>query len=147
MYAEGHGSAFGIGILDELFDSFMEYTDNALQFTDFSSCYKVDFIYQHCDFKPSDIIEIAGLKSLWGQGFEEVYVAIENIKIYRDNIILMSKDKNPTLKITLPNGTSLIKFKSSIEEFQSLIPNEFGFIEINAVGKCESNTWGGSTTA
>ena len=44
----------------------------------------------------------------------------------------MSKDKNPTLKITLPNGISLIKFKSSEEEFNNLYSE--GYITINAVG-------------
>ena len=29
----------------------------------------------------------------------------------------MSRDKNPTLKITLSNGVSLIKFKATEEEY------------------------------
>ena len=32
----------------------------------------------------------------------------------------MSRDKNPTLKITLPNGMSLIKFGSSEEEYEQM---------------------------
>ena len=52
----------------------------------------------------------------------------------------MSKDKNPTLKITLPNGTSLIKFKSSEEEFNELY-SELGCVTINIIGKCEKNVW------
>ena len=38
----------------------------------------------------------------------------------RDSIKLMSEDKNPTLKISLPNGTSLIKFKFSKKEYERL---------------------------
>ena len=57
----------------------------------------------------------------------------------------MSKDKNPTLKITLPNGTSLIKFKSSEEEYQSLIADsDLGCRVITVVGRCEQNVWNGS---
>lgn len=54
----------------------------------------------------------------------------------------MSPDKSPTLKITLPNGTSLIKFKSSREEYEKL-RSETGCITINIVGKCERNIWNG----
>ena len=53
----------------------------------------------------------------------------------------MSPDKNPTLKITLSNGTSLIKFKSSQEEFEELKTG--GMITLNIVGRCERNIWNG----
>ena len=55
----------------------------------------------------------------------------------------MAKDKNPTLKITLPNGTSLIKFRSSNEEYERLY-SELGCVTINIVGKCERNIWNGT---
>ena len=58
----------------------------------------------------------------------------------------MSKDKNPTLKITLPNGLSLIKFKSSEEEYQSLLSKNNTYLTINIVGKCEQNVWGGNVS-
>ena len=79
---------------------------------------------------------------MWGQGVEEPYIAIENIKITPDNIKLMSEDKNPTLKIELPSGASLIKFKSNKEEFEMLKPEE-GYKSINIVGRCEINIWNG----
>ena len=142
MYAEGHANALGAGILDENFDQFISYSNEALKDFDFTPCYKVDFIFNGADFKGTDIIEIAELKSIWGQGVDEPYVAIEQINVYKDNISLMSADKNPTLKITLPNGTSLIKFRSSNEEFESLY-SELGCVTINVVGRCERNIWNG----
>ena len=57
----------------------------------------------------------------------------------------MSPDKSPTLKITLSNGTSLIKFKSSQEEYEKL-HSETGCVTINIVGKCERNIWNGTVT-
>ena len=69
-------------------------------------------------------------------------MAIEHINIHNGNVTLMSPDKSPTLKITLPNGTSLIKFKSSQEEYEKL-RSETGCITINVVGKCERNIWSG----
>jgi hypothetical protein len=85
------------------------------------------------------------LKSLWGQGVDEPFVAIEHINVYAGNVTLMSPDKSPTLKITLPNGTSLIKFKSSKEEYEKL-HSEVGCITINVVGKCERNIGNGMVT-
>lgn len=54
----------------------------------------------------------------------------------------MSPDKNPTLKITLPNGTSLIKFKSSKEEYESL-KRDTGCLSLNIIGTCNQNIWNG----
>lgn len=146
MYAEGHASAFGVGILDYEFDNFINTSNALLENFEFIPSYKVDFIFDESNFKSSDIIEIANLKYLWGQGVEEPYIAIENIKISNENIILMSPDKNPTLKIILPNGVSLIKFKSSQEELDKL-KNNNGYTVIAAVGRCEKNVWNGVTSA
>lgn len=80
------------------------------------------------------------MKSLWGQEMSEALVAIENLSVTRRMISLMSEDKNPTLKIVLPNGVSCIKFKSSKEEFNKLCSEE-GCVTINLVGKCENNEY------
>lgn len=145
-YAQGHESAFGIGILDEKFNELIAYCDKQLAQYDFSSCFKVDFIFEGPYLKPEEILDIANLSHLWGTNIEEPYVAIENIKI-TDNVILMSPDKNPTMKITLPNGISLIKFKSSAEEVNKLKNDNGLTTKITVVGRCTSNTWNGITTA
>ena len=55
----------------------------------------------------------------------------------------MSPDKSPTLKITLPGNLTLIKFKSSQEEFDKLFTEE-GCTTINIVGTCNLNEWNGN---
>lgn len=145
MYAEGHANALGVGIQDENFNRFIEFSNKALETFDFTPCYKVDFIFSGGDFRGQDIVEIAELKSIWGQGIDEPYVAIENVKISSENIYLMSADKNPTLKILLPNGTSLIKFKSSQEEYEKL-KSAMGCVTINVIGRCERNIWNGTVS-
>lgn len=142
MYAEGHQNAFGVGIADENFLDFINYSNLQLKDFDFSPCYKVDYIFNNLNINLKDILDLASLKSIWGQGIEEPLVAIENIKVYKDNIKLMSADKNPTLKITLSNGISLLKFRSSKEEYEKLCSN-LGCVNINIVGKCERNIWNG----
>ena len=145
MYAEGHPNALGVGIADDKFESFISYSNEKLANFDFTPNYKVDYIFNHNDMNVKDILDLANLKSIWGQGVEEPLIAIENIKVHTDNIQLMSVDKNPTLKITLPNGMSLIKFKSSKEEYESL-HLESGCLTINVVGKCERNIWNGTVS-
>lgn len=144
-YAQGHANAFGFGITDDNYNIFINQTNTMLQDFDFSACYNVDFIFNGDNFDGNDIIQIADLKYLWGQGVDEPFIALENVRITPDNITLMSADKNPTLKITLPNGTSLIKFKSSKEEFEQLHPTT-GCYNFTIIGRCERNDWMGRTT-
>lgn len=143
--AEGHPQAFGLGILDKNFDAFLEYTDTQLEDIEFSPSYKVDFIYYVSDIKPKDILQLGDLKPLWGQNIEEPLFAVEHVAITKDMIHLMSRDKNPTLKIELPNGVTCIKFKSSEEELDSLY-SESGCTTINLVGKAEVNKYFNNVT-
>lgn len=69
---------------------------------------------------------------------DEALIAIHDLKVTKEMLTLMSPDKKPTLKITLPNKVSLIKFGSSQEEFNSLYSEE-GYIAIDIVGKCNAN--------
>lgn len=138
--AEGHQSAFGIGIYDKDINDFIAYCDRTLKDIDFSITYKVDYIYSQQSIKEKDIIEISSMKELWGQHVEESLIAIENIAITKDMITLMSRDKNPTLKIILPNGINLIKFKSSEEELDNL-SSESGCVHMSLIGKPEVNKY------
>ena len=140
MYAEGHANAFGIGIKDEDINAFITSTNSALDGFDFTPIYNVDFIYKADELTPDEVIDIAGMKSLWGQGVEEAEIAVEGIKVHKDNIRILSPDKNPTLKIMLPNGINFMKFRSSEEEYNKLY-SELGYVTINIVGECERNIW------
>lgn len=140
LYAEGHESAFGIAIPYNGVEAFTALTNEVLQDFDFTPKYLVDFVYNAHDISAKDILEVAEMKSFWGHGVEEASIALENIKITSTNLQLMSKDKNPTLKITMPDGISLIKFKSSQEEYEKLYSDQ-GYVSVNIVGKCERNIW------
>ena len=61
-------------------------------------------------------------------------------------VTLMSPDKKPTLKITLPNKVALIKFGSNQEEYESFL-SETGYISFDIIGRCNKNVWNGWTTA
>lgn len=145
LYAQGHANAHGAGFTEDNLAAFIDYSEKVLKDMDFTPSYKVDFIYSAQNLNPNDILAIGGMKPLWGQNVEEALIAVEGVKVTADNIYLMSKDKSPTLKITLPNGVACIKFKSSEEEFQQLF-SESGCVVINIVGKCELNDFRGLIT-
>ena len=141
-YAEGHAAAMGVGLSKDSVKPLLDYSNKVLENYDFSACYDVDYEYQSNDFKAQDIIDIGSMKSLWGKGVDEAMVVIKGVKVTNSNITLMSANRNPTIKITLPNGTSIIKFGSSQEEFESLKSD--GFVEIDVLGTCAINEWQGN---
>ena len=144
--AEGHANAFGFGIYDKDFESFISWSDEQLKDIEFSPSYKVDFIYSMSDINSKDILDLGDAKYLWGQNIDEPLIAVENVAVTNDMIGLMSRDKNPTLKIQLPNGVTCIKFKSSEEELDNL-SSELGCVSINLIGKPEVNRYFGSVTS
>ena len=139
-YAEGHENAFGVGIKDENIQAFIEFSNEALKDIDFNNIiYDVDFIYNQNNIQPYEILEVAALDDYWGKNVDEPYIAIENIKVFAENLQLL---KGTTLKITLASNPdiSLIKFKSSEEEYESLY-SEMGCVVINVIGRCTCNSW------
>lgn len=145
-WAEGHSNAFGASISDNNFNDFIEYSNKELDKCEFKKVYLVDLIWDFFKFKSQDVVAIAGLNKIWGQGIEKPLIAIENIQVTEDSLSLMSPNKSPTLKIKLPNGTELIKFGSSQEEYESLLPTPGGSTTINLVGTCDLNVWNDNVT-
>ena len=83
------------------------------------------------------------MRSLWGKGIDEPYVAIKGLSLPASRVQLLSPDKKPTIKITLPNGLSMLKFFSSHEEYSRFAPTKDGYVSIDIVGKCSLNTFRG----
>lgn len=68
----------------------------------------------------------------------EVLVAIKNLKLTKDMITVYRKTSN-TLKITLPNKVSLMKFNATDEECFNLENFEELYLILNIVGTCNQN--------
>ena len=133
--AQGHDNALGLSIPDSNMESFIKYSNDKLKDVDFTPIYAVDGEYYADKIDPADILNIANEKRVWGQGVDEPLIAVKNISITKNNINLF----NTTLKITLPDNITRIKFKSSQEEFDSLYPEE-GCSIIDVVGRCARNS-------
>ena len=135
LYAQGHASAFGFGISDENFETFVRKTDESLSEVEFNYKYDIDLEYENNDLLNGDIIDIAECEDLWGQNIEEPLILIKNVTVNKDNIFLY---KEKVLKIENQNGISFVNLSSNQEEFDALYPND-GYVNLNIIGTCSIN--------
>ena len=152
MYAEGHQSAFGLGIPfcypgaeevqgEELY-LFRDYTNEVLKDMSDKPIYAVDYEFNGKeDNEPTTIIEIAEMNDFWGKDLDRPHVLVK----FRMSDARFAVMKSNTLKFTLPNNISIIKFGGTDEEIQELENNLD--IEITAICKCNENEWGGYVSA
>ena len=142
-YAQGHASAFGVSLPAENYDALVEYINEAYKDFDCAPIYNVDLIWEGNESLSAEkFAEIADEAQIWGRGVEDPLIAIEGIRVYGNELNLYGLDKGkPTLNIKLEDGSSLVKFKSSEEEYE-LLHSDLGYVIINAVGTCSRSTWG-----
>ena len=142
-WTAGHQNAFGLCITGGKVKYFLEKTDEALANMSSEPVYYVDYIYSGADVHPVDILEISNLKPLWGKDMDEPLIAIKDIKISKDLVTVYRKTSN-TLKITLPNKVSLMKFNATDEECEALENHTGAYVQLDIVGKCNKNEWMGN---
>ena len=143
-YAQGHEGAFGFSIAESKIDEFIEKTNELYANVPKEPVYWVDFIWLKNQVDPGTILDIARHKDLWGQSIPEPYICLKDIPLNAGNVQLLAADRNPTIKIHLDCGVDVMKFKSSQEEYESLIePNTY----ITLIGKTNINEWNGRITA
>lgn len=144
-WAQGHQNAFGLCIKKENLEKFIQTIDELLKDVSNEPIYFVDYIYNGADVVPQDILTIAGLNGLWGKDFNEAIIAIKDLKISKDMVTVYRKTSN-TLKITLSNKISLMKFGATDEECYKLENQTGAYIQIDIVGKCNINEYFGNIT-
>lgn len=144
-WTAGHQNAFGVSINVDKIDEFLEKTDAALANMTSEPVYYVDYIYNGADVNPQDILAISDLSNLWGKDLDEAIVAVKDIKISKDLVTVYRKTSN-TLKITLPNKVSLMKFNATDEECEMLENQTGAYIQMEIVGKCHKNEWMGNVS-
>ena len=143
-YATGHANAFGFSIAESNLQEFIDLTNQKYANVSQESIYWVDYIWSLSEVDPDTILQIAEMRELWGQEIPESRIALHRISLSSCQVQLLSADKNPTIKISLPCGVDVMKFKSSQEEYEQMIkPNAI----ISLVGTCNKNEWNGRITA
>jgi single-stranded DNA-specific DHH superfamily exonuclease len=136
-WCQGHENAFGMCLAEMSIEDFLTKTDAELATISAEPIYYVDYIYDNLDVNPSNILTIANLKGLWGKDMNEPYIAIERLKITPEMVNIYEKTSN-TLKISLLNDISIMKFNITNEEYE-LFTTIDGYIELNLVGTCKQN--------
>lgn len=145
MYQTGHPNAFGLGILEQNIPAFIQKTDAALVDMQDEAVYYVDYIYDGDNIQPIDILTIADMQDLWGKDIDEPYLCIKGICINSD-MVTVYKKKDNTLKITLSNGISLMKFKATDEQCE-MLQNSNGYYTLDIIGRANKNEWMGHVSA
>ena len=138
-YTIGHQGAFGLGLPQDKIDAFVISTDEQLKDMSSEPIYYVDYIWSPAQVNKQAILDIADMADMWGKDIDESLVAIQGIQVTKDNLTMMASN---TVKITLPNGISLIKFRMPDEEYDKLY-SEYGFVEIDVIGRANCNLWNG----
>ena len=145
MYAEGHASAFGIGIEEANLQTFVDKTNEILKDFDNTPCYYVDLEVSADQLTDLEVFAIGSNSDIWGQGLEEPLIAITGIRLTADDIHYLGEKKN-TLKLTFPGRrTSMLKFNVDEDTKEALDPGD-GAITITAIGKCALNHYMGNVT-
>ena len=144
-YAIGHPNAFGLKIYERDLEQFIEKTNAALVDMSDEAIYYVDYIFKGQNVDGSVIIDIANMSEYWGTELDEALVAVENLKVTPNMVEIYRKMTN-TIKISLGNGISIMKFNASEELCDKLTKNNTGYMEIDIVGKCNINNYMGNIT-
>ena len=137
-YVEGHDNAAGIGIEANHINDFLYCVDQLLKDVSVEPIYRIDYNFNEMDNNNQRILEIAKMNDYWGQDIDRAYINI-NFKITSSNFQVM---KSNTLKFNLPNGLSIIKFNGTEEEINKFTTT--GYLELNAICKCNANEWNGN---
>ncbi len=145
-YAIGHPNAFGLKIYDKDLSEFVKKINISLKDMSDEPIYYVDYIFKGQDVEANNILDIANMASYWGTELDEPYVAIEGLKVTPDMINIYEKKTN-TIKISLQNGVSIMKFNADQELCDKLTKNNTGYIEMDIVGRCNKNEWNGVESA
>ena len=141
-FCSGHSNAAGLGIAESELSAFIESMNEAYKNINQEPTYYVDYIWTKDTIDSDKIIDIGGF-NIYGQNIAESEVCIKDVPLDSSMITLMSREKNPTLKIQV-GDVAFIKFKSSEEEFNSFCENGQ---TLTVIGKCQQNVWNGQVSA
>lgn len=135
-----HENAAGCSIPARAKADFLKFSNNDLPDNAFDKCYQVDYIFDANDAALSTVGSIlASRPDCFGNGIDEVKVAIENISLA--NILAMGADKS-SMKIT-QNGVSYIRFKDA-DFVESIMDNRTK--KLNVIARFNLNEFNGKTS-
>lgn len=147
--AQGHANAHGVNIeLDKVDEAIVKFNE-LLKDVEYDATYIVDYIFDSYELDPSITIEMSQFEDIVAQGIDEPLIAIENIRISREDISLIGKNSN-TIKFSLPNGIELVQFfckeGMTLYDWVNETWDSNDSVTINVVGKPGVNDFNGIRT-
>lgn len=145
----GHANAAGVQIVPDNFKAAKDAFNEMLHDVEYSPSYLCDFVLDVDELSVSFIQEINSAKWIWCTGIKEPKVAIENIRITREDIHVQGKNFN---SVSFTNND--IKFvKFNMKEDDDLLEwasawdgKDSDTITINVVGTVDISEWQGVCT-
>lgn len=143
-YTAGHDNAFGISIPNSHLNEFHKKANTELASIDFGeSAYDVNFVRRGNSKDLDELIEdISEYEDIYGQGFNEPLIYIEDLYINKKDIQIIGKNKD-TVKIT-KNGIAFMKFHA--KDFINELEDKKNELKLNIVGRANMNEWAGTFT-
>ena len=143
-YTAGHDNAFGISIPNSHLNEFHKKANVELASIDFGeSAYDVNFVRRGNSKDLDELIEdISEYEDIYGQGFNEPLIYIEDLYVNKKDIQIIGKNKD-TVKIT-KNGIAFMKFHA--KDFISELEDKKNELKLNIVGRANMNEWAGTFT-
>lgn len=137
-FVAGHSNAGGLEIKDENIQEFLRRFDEQYKDVDMERRFMVDYDWSMGRVDERKILDIAHL-NIYGQGIPESLVSVHDINLSSCKIQLLGARRN-TVKITLPNDVSIMKFQTDEDFFDSLSGDDK---YLNIVGKPGDNFYNG----
>lgn len=144
-YCKGHPNAAGVGLKQKNISKLIDKANKDLIKYNFGTTdYNVNFILQaHNEELKNIIFDIDKYKTIYGQGFNEPLLCVENIRINKNDIQIIGSKKD-TLKIEYFGITYIIfHAKKMIENIENI---NFNNINLTIIGKGNVNVWLGKET-
>lgn len=136
-WVRGHSNAHGLCISADKVNDFLDAFDDLYKDVDQTPTYHVDYDWNIHQIDENKILQI-GAMDIYGQNIPESLICIHDIPLDDCKVTLMGLEKgHPTLKIQVGN-VSIIKFKSSEEEYEAFLQPS---CTLTVIGKCQVNEW------
>lgn len=139
---QGHSNAAGCLLKTAQLPQLKAELNEIYKDVDQTPTYHVDYDWNIHQIDENKILQI-GAMDIYGQNIPESLICIHDIPLDDCKVTLMGLEKgHPTLKIQVGN-VSIIKFKSSEEEYEAFLQPS---CTLTVIGKCQVNEWNGNVS-
>ena len=102
--------------------------------------YWVDYIWSQIEADPNKLLELGCMSDFWGQDIPASQVCIKDIYLSQCQLRLCGSN-NDTLRLVLPNGLVLVKFRLSEDDFEDMCKEN---TYMTCIVSPKKNEWNGN---